>query len=135
METIGSIVFSAFAAACASVAIWHEIRWRKRLHAWDRTKGTVLGVAEGRPIKTLFGGDAPSDGGPYPEIEFHWKGSARKFTSGYGESGIPRVGSEVDILFDPASGTAEYLSFTNRWLFTLIPIIFSALFFWMTFQT
>ena len=134
METIGSIVFSAFAIACAIIALWHEIRWRKRLQAWDKTKGRVVGVAEGKPIKTLFGGEASSDDGPYPEIEFSWNGSAHKFISGYGGSGIPRVGSEVDILFDPASGNAEYLSFTNRWLFTLIPIIFSALFLWMTFQ-
>lgn len=102
------------------------------MNTWDRTKGRVVGFAEGKPIKTLFG-EASSDDGPYPEIEFLWKGSPHRFISGYGGSGLPREGSEVDILFDPLTGEAEHLSFTNRWLGTLIPIIFSAVFFWVFF--
>jgi len=135
METIGSNVFLTFAAACGILALWHEFRWRSRLRTWKRTTGRVVGFAVGRPIKTLFGGTASSDDGPYPEIEFSWRGSAHKFISGYGGSGLPRIGSEVDIFYDPATGNAEYLSFTNRWLGTFIPVIFSVMFFWVTFQS
>lgn len=134
MESIGSFVFLAFAAAFGLFALWHEIRWRNRLRAWERTTGKVVGHTDGRPINTLFGGKASSDDGPYPEIAFSWRGSAHKFVSGYGGSGLPRIGSEVDVLYDPATGNAEYLSITNRWLGTILPAIFSAMFSWVTFQ-
>ena len=134
MEIIGSIFAFAFATACAILALWHEGRWRKRIRSWEAARGRVVGFAEGKPIKTLFGGEASSDDGPYPEIEFPWKGSPHRFISGYGGSGLPRIGSEVDVLYDPTTGNAEYLSLTNRWLGTAIPLIFSAMFFWVSFQ-
>ena len=133
MEIIGSIFAFAFASACAVLAFWHEGRWRRRLRVWNGAKGRVVGFAEGKPIKTLFGGEVSSDDGPYPEIEFLWNGSPHRFVSGYGGSGLPRAGAEVDILFDPLTGDAEHLSFTNRWLGTLIPLFFSAVFFWVSF--
>lgn len=94
-----------------------------------------MGFAEGKPIKTLFGGEASSDDGPYPEVEFAWKGSPHRFISRYGGSGLPRMGTNVDVLYDPATGNAEYLSFSNRWLGTAIPLTFSAIFFWVSFQS
>jgi hypothetical protein len=131
---MGSIVFFTFATACAIIAICHEVRWRRMLQGWDRTKGTIVGFAESRPVKTLFGEETPGDDGPYPEIEFLWNGSAHRFISRYGGSGTPSLGSVVNVLFDPASGTAEHLSFTNRWLFSLIPAGFSVIFFWVAFH-
>jgi hypothetical protein len=132
MEIIGSIVAFAFATACAIIAIWHEGRWRRRMKTWEASRGRVVGFAMSKPIKTLFGGIAASDDGPYPEIEFSWNGSPHRFVSGYGGSGLPRTGAEIDLLFDPLTGEAEHLSYTNRWLGTVIPLIFSGVFFWVS---
>ena len=133
MDTLGSVLFLTGAAACGIPALWHEIRWRNRLRAWDRTTGTVVGIANGR-IKFLFGGESADNDSAYPEIEFSWKGSAHKFISGYGGSGTPPIGSEVDVLYDPATGNAEFLSTTTRWFWTVFPLIFSVMFIWVAFQ-
>jgi len=133
MEIIGSILAFAFATACGAVTIWNEIRWRGRLRAWNWATGRVVGFAKTRPIKTLFGGETVCDDGPWPEIEFLWDGAIHRFISEYGGSGLPRIGSEVDLLFDPATGKAEHFTFSNRWLGTVIPIIFSAVFYWVTY--
>ena len=57
MEIIGSVFAFAFATACAILALWHEGRWRKRLRSWEVVKGRVVGFAEGKPVKALFGFD------------------------------------------------------------------------------
>ena len=133
MEIIGVVAFSAFAAACAITAFWHEIRWRKRLNAWERVCGRVIGVVDERPIKTLFGGTGWSDEGLIPRLSFLGEGVPAHSFLNTGGSDIPQVGTDVKIIFEPASGKAECLTFSNRWLFTVVSSIFSVVFFLVAF--
>ena len=135
MESIAFICVLAFATGCIAVSIWHEFRWRSRLVDWKRTKGRVVNVAQERGMPTIFGGRAVSHDGPWPEITFEFNGKAETFISDYGGTGTPKVGTEVDVVFDPETGKAEWISLTNRWLFTVVPIIFGAVFYWIGFNT
>ena len=135
MESMVFVFVLAFATACFAVSIWHEFRWRNRLVTWKRTKGRVISIAQERDTKTLFGAKAVDNDGPWPEIEFEFSGESSTFISDYGGTGTPKVGSKVDVIYDPETGEAEWVSFTNRWLFTVIPVLFSALFYWLAFNT
>ena len=106
-----ALVISALSLVLAAV---HEIQWRRR-RKWNVTTGTV--VAETETDDYCF----------EPEIEYSFDGETRRFVSKYAGSELG-VGTQVRVVFDPKSGDAELLNFTNRWLITIAILVFS--FFW-----
>ena len=64
-----------------------------------------------------------------PEIEYTFNGETRHFVSNYGGYGVG-VGTPVKIVFDPVTGDAEELKWTNRWAPTVAMLIFSFLWAW-----
>ena len=108
-----ALLISAFSFVFAIV---HEIQWRRR-RKWNVTTGTV--VAETELDNYCF----------EPEIEHSFDGETKRFVSKYAGSELG-IGTEVQIVFDPKSGDAELLNFTNRWFITIAILVFSFLWGW-----
>lgn len=101
-----------------SLAVWHEYTWWKKRH-WTQAEGIIIG----------FKANRDSDGVSYnPEIEFKSGANQISFISIYGSGKKPTLGAKVEIFVDESGQLAEHYSFSNRMLFTLVPIIFGIIF-------
>ena len=105
-----------FGALCIALAVHHEIRWWWRLRRWEAAVGEVTDVQK-----------STNDDTPKAVVQFWVAGEKREFVSDYGPNTVD-VGSSVQIVFDPLGEKAEILSPSNRWLFTLAPLILGILF-------
>lgn len=105
--------------ALVSLGLFHEIRWQRRLARWARTHGTVVG-------SVVDQSDYPES--YFPEIEYEVEDETRRFVSKYGSKRSPMIGSQVSILFDPAGTGAEQLESSNRWIWTIVPVLFGVFF-------
>jgi len=103
-----------------AVAVVHEAQWWRR-RRWKHTTGTVVGETE-------------SDESIVPEIEYVFNGEAMRFVSKYGGRSVG-VGARVRIVFDPTSGDAEELKWSNRWLPTTGLCLFSLFWAWAGIST
>ena len=101
----------AFGLAAGVVGIWHELRWRTRLKAWKKTTGMI--------VDEIWEKD---DECGKPVIEFDYDGETKRFTSEYGRENI-KVSTQTDVIYHPLTGQAEELTWSNRWFFTLIPLL------------
>jgi hypothetical protein len=118
MHYIGVIGFTAFGVLCLILSIWHEYKWHKRSH-WKFAIGVIID----------FKVDADADGTTYaPIIEYRSSTGKRSFTSNYSSSGKAQIGSDAKIIISEDGLDAEHYSFSNRWLFTIIPIVFGIIF-------
>ena len=117
MHLIGAIGFVTFGLAAITIAIVHEFAWWRR-RGWIRRRGVIVGFKEDF-----------SDGVCYnPEIQFDTPSGVSRFISKYGSDKKPHLGTPVDIVVDELSGSAEQISASNRFLFTLVPIVFGLIF-------
>jgi len=121
MQNIASTAAVIFAIAGLVVAVVHEIQWRRRLKNWSKTEGTVIGEVDKEDYV-------------HAEIEYVHKDRKTTFVSKYGGGGC-KVCKTVIVVYDPVSGAAEQLSWSNRWLFTLALPVFSAVFLWAGLST
>ncbi len=82
-------------------------------------KGRIVGESEDR-----------SDGSPtYSAIVEYGSGDEiKRFTSRYGSSSRAEIGKEVNIVIPPSPKSPEIYSDGNRFLFTIIPFVFGAIF-------
>ena len=103
------------ALAAIAVAVVHEICWWRR-RSWTLSTGIVVSETE-------------HDDAIVPEIEFTFHGKAKRFVSNYGGRGVG-VGAKVNVLYDPETGDAEQLKWSNRWLPTAALLIFASLWVW-----
>ena len=117
MLLIAVIGFILFGVLCLLLAVWHEFTWWKRRN-WSKGKGTIVGFSENY-----------DDGVSYhSKIEFSGAEGLTQFISTYGSGRKPRIGKSVDLLIDEKRISAEEYNFSNRLLFTIIPILFGAMF-------
>jgi len=105
MDIIGSVILGLAGVACLVLMVTHETKWRRMLSNWRRTTGKVVAEIEG-------------DETNHPMIQYEFNGSPTRFTSKYG-GGMIKIGSKVVVLFDPRTGEAEELKWSNRWLPTI----------------
>lgn len=102
-----------------SLGVFHEIRWQRRLARWVQTHGIIVG-------SVVDQSDYPES--YFPEIEYKVEDEIRRFVSKYGSKHSPVIGSQVSILFDPTETGAEQLDPANRWIWTIIPVLFGVFF-------
>ena len=115
IAVIGSIFFGV---SCFLLAVWHEYTWWKRRH-WSKEQGTIVEFTENHD----------ADGVNYhPKIEFSGADGLTQFISKYGSGRKPKIGKSVDLLIDEQRMSAEQFSFSNRLLFTIVPILFGTMF-------
>ena len=113
-DSLGRIVSTLFGIACFVGTIYHEVEWRFMLGNWQRANGKITAEVEG--------GETSS-----PEIEYEYRGKPVRFVSKYG-GGPVRLGESVIVLFDPDTGEAEKLKWSNRWLPTIAMLSFGITF-------
>jgi len=101
MDITGSVIVVLAGAACLVLMVIHETKWRRMLSNWVRTTGKVIAEIQGDETNK-------------PIIQYEFNGSPTRFTSKYG-SGMIKIGSKVVVLFDPRTGEAEELKWSNRW--------------------
>lgn len=101
----GQDVAICFAAVFIGLAVWREIVWFRRLSNWQRTVGRVMGFRTD--------GDGPSG----PIIRYLVENRDKTFESSFCLSN-PKIGADVDILFDPKSEDAVMLTGRHRWFLT-----------------
>ncbi|MBK1884747.1 hypothetical protein JIN85_20210 [Luteolibacter pohnpeiensis] len=117
MHLIAVIGFIFFGTLCVALAAWHEYTWWKRRH-WSNGQGRIVGFTESYNDGVCY----------YPKIEFTGADGQIQFVSIYGSGREPKIGKSVDLLVDQLSLSAEVASLSNRLLFTIIPILFGAVF-------
>ena len=104
MEIIALLGFAFIA-----VGVGHELTWRQRLARSRVVPGTIVEI------------DRYDD---HAEVEYFLDDQRRRFVSGYSvPSNMIWVGKRVSVAADPDSGDAEIISFSNRWVFTIVPIL------------
>jgi hypothetical protein len=117
MYLIAVIGFIGFGSLCVGLALWHEYIWWKR-RLWSKGQGTIVGFTE-----------SYNDGVSYhPKIEFPGADGPIQFVSRYGSGRKPTTGKSIDLLIDEQGLSAEETSLSNRLLFTIVPILFGAIF-------
>ena len=117
MHLIAIIGFILFGVLCLLLAVWHEYTWWKR-REWSKEQGTIVGFTEDY-----------DDGVSYHcKIEFSGADGLIQFISNYGSGRKPEIGKSVDLLIDEQRISAEQFNTSNRLLFTIVPILFGAVF-------
>ena len=110
MQFIGNLLAVLFGLACIAGTIYHEVKWRFMIRNWQETTGRITGEIDGDETSS-------------PEIEYEHDGKPIRFVSRYG-GGSVKTGESVVVLFDPATGEAEELKWSNRWLPTIAMLSF-----------
>ena len=113
-ESIVRIAFTLFGIACLTGTFYHEVKWRFMLGNWQCTTGSIAAEIDGDETSS-------------PEIEYEYNGRTVRFVSKYG-GGPVRLGESVIVLFDPDTGEAEELKWSNRWLPTIAMLSFGLIF-------
>ena len=90
------------------VGVAHEYKWRQRLRHG--------GVVRGKIVKMVEQTDSW-----HPEIEYEFEGRLHYFVSKY-SGGV--VGAAMPVVINDETGDAEALTWSNRWLFTIVPLLF-----------
>ena len=116
MHLIAVIGFIFSGTLCVALAVWHEYSWWKRRH-WSKGQGEIVGFTE-----------SYNDGVSYhPKIEFSGADGLTQFVSKYGSGRKPKIGKSVDLVIDEQRLSAEEASYSNRILFTIVPILFGVI--------
>ncbi|MEM9368009.1 MAG: hypothetical protein AAGD07_18610 [Planctomycetota bacterium] len=99
-----------FIAIC--VAGWHEWAWYRRQRHCIRLVGRIVDeIEDENDITTRW------------KIEYEHANVERKFVSAYGGSSTMQVGDNAIVVLDLHAGTAEHLTWSNRWVFTVGPML------------
>ena len=121
MELLPNIVGFGGALFGIGFAAWHEIKWLGR-RSWTHTDGRVTDIVRI---------ESNHQSSFHPKVEFIHEGLLHDFISGYGGSGLTKVGTVVPVIYDPVTLQAERFSYGNRWIFTIGPAALGLFFFWM----
>ena len=121
MELLPYIVGFGGALFGIGGAVWHETKWLGR-RSWTHADGRVIDIVRI---------ESNHESNHHPKIEFTHEGSLHDFTSEYGGSGLPKVGSVVQVIYDPVTLKAERFSYGNRWIFTIGPAALGLFFLWI----
>ena len=84
------------------------------LRNWSQTSGVITDEIDGDETSAA-------------EIQYEFKGEQIRFVSRYGGSSV-KIGQKVFVLFDPETGDAEELKWSNRWLPSIAMFIFGTVF-------
>ena len=111
-----------FGILCLLAVIWHEYSWwRKR--DWRRSFGKITGAEERKRR-----GKNRNSISYHPVIEYEISTGVSQFSSKYGSSIKPKINSQTRITISPDEQKAEQYTLTNRWLFTIFPLILALVF-------
>lgn len=113
MEVVGVILSFVVGALFIAAAIVHEWTWWRR-RKWELGQGMVVGFTTQPDVE----GD-----GYFPEIEFGGKSGVVRFVSKYGSSVKPALGKPVKLFIDANGESAEIITMTTRFLFTVAPLV------------
>ena len=102
-----------------AVSVTNKLKWRSMKQSCAFVTGRVVGLVEDSDLDTHL------------EIEYELRGATRRYISDYGGSTFKNVGDRVTVLIDLKHGREEHYSIVNRWLFTLVPILFGGLTIWL----
>lgn len=118
---VGQIFIFGIGSLSALLGIAHEISWLKKF-LWFRTKGVIIGYERD---------DHRSDSGYHPRVRYtNAENKEIEFVSKYGDQTEGELNREVSVVYHPEKELAEVYSPVNRWLFTIVPILFGWIFIW-----
>ena len=113
MINLGDILLITLTLPLYFWSFHHERLWRKRLRTWKKSQGIVVGSKLHNDSK-------------YPVIEYSHFDSPKRFTSKYGCA--LKSGATVHLVISPDGTDVEHMTFQNRWLFTIAPLVLALIF-------
>ena len=117
MQMFGGLIAILVGIVCFGLATWHERTWRQRFQNCKRVVGYIVSeIKHPGEIDTSW------------RIEYELDGETMQFTSLYGGSKFGEVGDAVTVIHDLNTNTGEHLTWSNRWGFTLFPMLFGIVF-------
>jgi hypothetical protein len=101
----------------ATIAIGHEWTWWQCQRHCVRLVGQIVGeVEDDKEVDTRW------------KIEYIYGGVTRQFTSMYAGSSTMQIGDDAKVILDLRSDIAEHLTWSNRWILTLGPMLLAIIF-------
>ena len=114
----GTVIFYLFGTIFVVGGCVHEWIWWKR-RTWVRKTGAIVGFERD---------EGGHDSAYYPRIECEGPGGKMTFVSKYGSNSAPEIGSAIEVVMSPAGDRAECVSLLNRYLFSIVPLVFGLIF-------